>query len=237
MKYCTKCKVNVHKELDNCPLCGAYLDERNDNDNCKVYEIMDDAVKTPILKTVTYVPFFKHKFNWILIALGLLSLTLNLIITPNSHWSYYVGISVFTVIFGVMSPINNKFKIARIARRVIPIGTIFGILLEIGLNGWTFPQIALEYVLPFYYAGWIVALDFLIIFSRHKNRQLFSTLIICTLFAICPQITFWVARIWNLKAATLIPFVIFFASLINAVIVFIVCTRSLKEEMERNLNL
>lgn len=237
MKYCNKCKVNVHKELDNCPLCGAYLDEKYDNYNCKIYEQMDNVVKTPTLKHVSYVPFFKHKFNWILIVLAVLCVVLNVIITPNLYWSYYVAISVFSVIFGIMGPINNRFKIARIARRVVPVGTVFGILLNLGLNHWSFPNIALEYVLPFFYAGWIVALDFLIIFSRHQNRQLFSTMIVCTLFAICPQITYWIAGIWKIETTTLIPFVVFFASIINAVIVFIVCTRSLKEEMERNLNL
>ena len=79
--------------------------------------------------------------------------------------------------------------------------------------------------------------DILIIFYRRTNRQLFSTLIYVTFYAICPQILFWISPLWNVTAKTLIPFVSFFAALFNLIVVFIVCSRSLKEEMERNLNL
>lgn len=42
MKYCSKCNVNVHHQLDNCPLCGAYLDPKEDNEKCAAYVEMDE---------------------------------------------------------------------------------------------------------------------------------------------------------------------------------------------------
>ena len=50
MKYCPKCNVNVHHQLKNCPLCGQYLDEKNNNDKCAMYGNQDQIVKYPILK-------------------------------------------------------------------------------------------------------------------------------------------------------------------------------------------
>lgn len=108
MKYCTKCKVNVHHQQTNCPLCGSYLDPANDNDNCAVYTAEDKKVTYPTLTLNTYVPFFKHKFNKILLVIAAISIALNLLLTPNHLWCYYVCLAVILAIFGVMSPINNK---------------------------------------------------------------------------------------------------------------------------------
>ena len=236
MKYCNKCKVNVHHQLDNCPLCGAFLDKANDNDNCTAYKDMDNIVTYPKLKEVSYVPFFKYKFNKILLVLAAIAIILNILLTPQSHWSYYVGIGVALAIFGVMSPINNKMKLVAIIRRNIWLVTAAAIAVEFGLFDWKFVWFTPEYVLPIVFDACIVLLDFLIIFQRKTNKQLFSTLIYVTIFALCPQIVFWITPLWGIKPTTLIPFVSFFAALLNLLVVFIVCSRSLKEEMERNLN-
>lgn len=237
MKYCPKCKVNVQHQLDNCPLCGAYLDPANNNDNCTAYAPVDNAVVYPKLQEVTYVPFFKHKFNKILLVLLAISAALNILLTPNEHWALYVGVGVMLAIFGVMSPINNKMKFVAIMRRNIWLVTAAAIAVEFGVLDWKFAWFTPEYVLPFVYDGCIVALDFLIIFERRTNKQLFSTLIFVTIFAICPQILFWISPLWGVKAVTHIAFVSFFAALLNLLLVLILCSRSLKEEMERNLNL
>lgn len=237
MKYCTKCKVNVQHQLDNCPLCGSYLDKTNDNDNCAAYTQQDQIVVYPKLHEVTNVPFFKHKFNKILLVLAAVCIALNILLTPTTHWSLYVCIGVFLAVFGVMSPINNKMKTVNIIRRNTFLVTVAAVAMELGICNWSFKWISVEYILPFIYVGCIVTVDFLIVFQRKKNKQLFSTLIYLTFFAICPQIIFWIAPLWNVTANTLICFVTFFAALLNMLIVLIVCSRSLKDEMERNLNL
>lgn len=237
MKYCPKCKVNVQHQLTNCPLCGTYLDAANDNDKCAIYAPIDAKTEYPVLKEITYVPFFKHKFNKILLVLAAFAAVLNILLTKTSNWSYFVAIGVAITIFGVMSPINNKMKFTAIIRRNVFILTAAAIALEFGINNWKFAWFTPEFVLPFVYDAVIIALDFLIIFQRRTNKQLFSTLIYVTLFAVCPQILFWITPLFGIHAKTLIPFVSFFAAILNVIIVFIVCSRSLKEEMERNLNL
>ena len=237
MKYCTKCKVNVNHQLDNCPLCGSYLDSANDNDNCAVYVEQDKKILYPSLKLNTYVPFFKQKFNKILLVVAACSIALNLLLTPTNLWCVYVCLAVFVAIFGVMSPINNKLKFVTTLRRNVFLATLSAVVLEFVICNWQFKWFTTEYVLPFIYEGCIVALDLLIIFFRRTNKQLFSTLTYVTFYAICPQILYWISPLWGVKSTTLIPFVSFFAALFNLLIVFIVCSRSLKEEMERNLSL
>ncbi len=237
MKYCPKCKVNVQHQLTNCPLCGTYLDPSDANDKCAVYAPIDGKTEYPTLHENTYVPFFKHKFNKILLVLAVFAAVLNILLTPTLNWSYYVALGVIVAIFGVMSPINNKMKFTAIIRRNVFLVTGAAIAVEFGVNNWQFAWFTPEFVLPFLYDALIVTLDFLIIFQRRTNKQLFSTLIYVTFFAVCPQILFWIVPLFGIHAKTIIPFVSFFAAILNVIIVFIVCSRSLKEEMERNLNL
>lgn len=237
MKYCKKCKVNVHRQLNNCPLCGSYLDEKDDNEKCAIYVEQDEIVKYPVLKEKAKSSFFKFKFNQILFALLLVCIALNLILTPNDYWSAYVAMGFVFVLICVMLPINSKMKLVRQIRVDVVMLTIIALALEFAIGAGKFYWISVEFVLPWLYVIAIVLVDFLIIFERSHNKQLYSTLIFCTVFAIVPQIMLWIARAakWY-EPKTVINFVIFFAALVNIIVVFVVSSRSLKEEMERNLN-
>lgn len=237
MKYCPKCKVNVHHQLDNCPLCGSYLDPKDNNDKCAIYADIDERVKYPVLHEKGRSSFFKFKFNQILFALLLVCVTLNLILTPKSYWSAYVAMGFVFVLFCVMLPINTKMKLLRQIRIDVFVATVIAIALEFAISVGKFEWITVEFVLPWIYVAAIILVDVLIIFQRTKDRQIYSTLIYCTIFAIVPQIMLWIAHSakWY-TPKTLINFVIFFAVIVNMIVVFVVCYRSLKEEMERNLN-
>lgn len=237
MKYCNKCKVNVHRQLDNCPLCGSYLDEKDNNDKCKVYVEQDEIIRYPILKERPKASFFKFKFNQILFVLLLVCIALNIILTPKDYWSAYVAMGFIFVLICIMLPINTKMKLVRQIRIDVAMLSAIGVALEFAIGVGKFYWISVEFVLPWIYVIAIILVDFLIIFERTQNRQLYSTLIFCTVFAIAPQIMLWIAQAakWY-EAKTVINFVIFFAALVNIIVVFVVSSRSLKEEMERNLN-
>ncbi|MBQ7914804.1 MAG: hypothetical protein IJZ28_03975 [Clostridia bacterium] len=238
MKYCTKCKVNVHHQQTNCPLCGAYLDEADNNLNNQMYTEMDSVVKYPKLVISTKRPFFRTKFNKLLVALMLFSVLLNIIVTPDSLWSAYVTVSIIFVIFGVMLPINRRSKIVNIIKAELFWITVCAIAFELIITKGKFAWLTVEYILPWVYCLAVVLLDLLIIFLRKKNRQLFSTLITATFFAALPQIVLWIVEpIGWYQPKTIIDFVVFLSALLNAVFMFIICSRSMKEEMERNLNI
>ena len=131
MKYCTKCKVNVHHQQTNCPLCGAYLDEADNNLNNQMYTEMNSVVKYPKLVISTKRPFFRTKFNKLLVALMLFSVLLNIIVTPDSLWSAYVTVSIIFVIFGVMLPINRRSKIVNIIKAELFWITVCAIAFEL----------------------------------------------------------------------------------------------------------
>ncbi len=238
MKYCAKCKVNVHHQQTNCPLCGCFLDEADNNLNNQMYVEMDGLVKYPKVVVCTKKPFFSTKFNKLLLALMLFSIALNIIITPQKHWSAYVTLAILYIIFGVMIPINNKAKLVDIIKSQLFLLSICSVLFEFVVTKGNFAWFTVEYVLPWIYCLAIALLDLLIVFLRKKNRQLFTTLIIATLFAIAPQIALWIAQALNVyQAKTIICFVVMMSSLLNAVFMFVICSRSMQEEMERNLNI
>lgn len=238
MKYCPKCKVNVHHQLDTCPLCGSYLDEKDANEKCEIYSQMDEKVVYPVLHEIKNVNFFRFKFNRILLVLLAFCIVLNIILTPQSHWSAYVAIGIVFAIFCVMTPINAKYKLTKHIRTDVIVLTALAIGMEFAVCNGRFVWFTVEYVLPWIYVAAIVLTDVLIGVLRNRNRQVFSTLIFCTVFAIIPQIVLWITAYTEVyHPKTVINFAIFFASILNLISVFLICSRSLKEEMERNMNM
>lgn len=237
MKFCSRCHVNVHHQLDNCPLCGSWLDEADNNDNCKVYMEMDEKIAYPTLHEVRHVNFFRFKFNRILLVLLAFCVVLNILLSPQYHWSAYVAMGVVFAIFCVNTPINAKYKVEKHIRVDVVTLTVLAVAMEFALLNGGFGWFVVEFVLPWIYVAAIVTLDVLIAVRRYNNMQLFSTLAFCTVFAMLPQIALWIAQATGVfEAKTLICFVVFFASVLNMTVVFLLCGKSLKEEMDRNLN-
>ncbi|MCM1043531.1 MAG: DUF6320 domain-containing protein [Corallococcus sp.] len=238
MKYCTKCKVNVNKQHDNCPLCGSYLDSHNDNDNFAEYAKHEDCVTHPVIKIENKVNFLKTKFNRITLVLMLLTVILNLLLTPTLNWSAYVVIGCMFVMFCVITPIAEKSKLQHQIKVDVALITLLAVAMELAVLRLGFNWFVVTEVLPWVYVAALVLVDFLILFRRYEDKGLFATLIYCTVFAVLPQITMWIARaVGAVETSPLRLFIIFFASLLNTAIILIVCTRSLKEEMERNLSI
>ncbi len=237
MKYCPKCKVNVHHQQKNCPLCGSYLDEKDNNEKCAAYTEMDGYVAYPTLHEMKNASFFRFKFNRILLVLLAFCVVLNILVTPQYHWSAYAAMGVILVIFCVMTPINVKHRLARYVRTDVFVLTLLAIGMEFAVLDGRFDWFVVEYVLPWVYTAAIVATDVFIVTMHHRNKQLFSTLIFCTVFAVVPQIVLWIVDAYGVyQQKTLINFVVFFGAILNLITMFLILNRSLKEEMERNMN-
>lgn len=236
MKYCTKCKVNVHHQLNNCPLCGGYLNKANDNDNCKMYLDMDEVVTYPVLHEKTRSPFMKSKLSWLLIVALLLCVAINVITTPSNYWSVYVFIGVTFTILCVIMPITDKWSIIKLGKISVLTLTVLSIIMELTVLHGKFNWFCVEYILPWIYVAYVVLLDFLIIFSRKKNRRLFTSLFFATVVAICPQIAFWIASLFGITTNTHIAITVTISSIANLVIFGILFSKSLRDEMERNFN-
>lgn len=238
MKYCNKCSVNVNHNHNNCPLCGSYLNKSNDNDNCQAYLPLDNIVSHPVVKINSTVSFLKNKLSKILLTACVIAFLLNLLFARTTPWSAYVIIGAMVAIFAIIMPIAEKTKLQKQIRHNLFLFTLVAVALELTITRLHFEWFVVFDILPWFYAGTIILIDFLIIFRRYEDNGLFATLILATLFAITPQIINWVQMILNdAVKLNLITVTIFFASLFNMAVVFIVCTRSVREEMQRNFNI
>ena len=237
MKYCTKCNVNVHHQLTNCPLCGSYLDEKNNNTNCEIYADIDEKVTYPTLHEKPRASFFKYKINIILLVFTVICVALNVLVDPQSHWSSYVAIGFVFTVGCVLLPISNKTKLLKQVRWDLILLTTLAIAMEFAVGNGKFYWISVEFVIPWFYVIAIALIDCLIFFHHRNNRELFSHLLFCTVFAVLPQIVMWIAR-WQkwYEPKTVIDFVIFFVALVNLAVVFVVYSKQMKEDMERTLN-
>lgn len=236
MKYCKDCHVNVHNAMTNCPLCGSYLDSANDNDNCAAYKEMDTKVALPKISVIHKVNFLKTKINKILMSAIILCVVLNLLLSPSSNWSSYVIMGGMITIFCVLAPIAEKAKLISQIKTDIVVLTIVAFGMELAVTRMNYQWFVLTYVLPWIYVAGGVLVDVLIAVRRYEDKGLFSTLAFVTFWALLPQIVFWIAGSMGVEIQDTHTVVIFFAALLNLAIVLIVCTRSLKEEIERNFN-
>ncbi|MBO5866880.1 MAG: hypothetical protein J6Q55_02370 [Clostridia bacterium] len=237
MKYCPKCNVNVHHQLKTCPLCGQYLDPKNDNEKCAIYTHQEQIVQYPILKEQKGVPFFKSRFNTLLLAVMAFLIAIDLLSNKALSWSMYTTIGIVFVLACVMLPINRKLKLSAQIRIDMIVLTILGICLELVICKGKFQWFVVEFVLPCLYIAGVVLVDFLMIFSRRKSR-FYSTLIYCTLFSLLPQIMLWIcgATGWY-YSETLTDSFVFFASLLHFVVVSVALHKYVREEMERRLSM
>ena len=237
MKYCPKCNVNVHHQLNNCPLCGHYLDPKNDNDKCAIYQGQDQLVKYPVLKLQKNVPFFKSRFNILLLAVMVFLVIVDFLDAKTLTWSLYTTLGIIFTLVCVMLPINRKVKLVAQIRIDLLMLTVTAILLELFICNWNFQWFTVEFVLPWVYVAGIVVTDFLLIFSKRKSR-LYSTLMFCTFFSLLPQVTLWIcdAAGWY-QSKTMMDSFVFFASLLHFVFVSVVLTKYVREEMERRLSM
>ena len=237
MKYCPKCNVNVHHQLNTCPLCGQYLDPKNDNNKCEMYIEQEKLVHYPILKEQKGVRFFKSRFNILLLAVMAFLLVIDFLQDKVLTWSLYTTMAIVFVLTCVMWPINSKLKLVAQIRIDLVVLTAMAIFIELIVCNGNFNWFVVEFVLPWLYIASIVLVDFLLIFSKRKSR-LYSTLMFCTFMSLAPQIMLWICDAcgWY-QSKTMIDSFVFFASLLHLVIVSVALTRHVREEMERRLNM
>lgn len=235
MKHCNKCNVDVVDSLENCPLCGSFV---AGNENTTTNLAVLDEANRPKIQFKNKKNFWQNKVNRIMILSVIVCVVLNLLLTPKSNWSVYVAVGSLFLIFVIIMPLAEKTKLQTQIKIDLFILTICAVILELAITNLHFEWFVIKSVLPWVYVGGVVLVNFLILFRRYTDKGLFTTLVYTTFFAIAPQIVLWIAE--AVGANIEIPlsvFVIFFASIFNCAIVLIVCTRSLKEEIERNYNL
>ncbi|MBQ7579198.1 MAG: hypothetical protein IJT25_01560 [Clostridia bacterium] len=101
-RFCKNCKLSVSEDLANCPLCGKYLLEENDevHETKFSFPVYDGAIasKEKLLKTVR---------NLMLIA-GLICIIVNLIFTTSPYWFFYPVVSLFCVYMGIIHPFRRN---------------------------------------------------------------------------------------------------------------------------------
>lgn len=236
MKHCTKCKVDVNGNLTNCPLCGAYLSTDAENVSEKM-QLIESRWSRPTVTIKHKQNFMKSKFYFLMVISVLFCVVLNLLTYSGIPWSAYVCIGWAFTVTCVILPVFNKEKLLNVVKHNLLIITLLAVCFELVVTRLHFGWFVVLHILPWVYVSGIVLCDFLIIFLRKKTMGTISALAFCTFFALLPQIYVWIAFGAVKNAPTYLPFVVFFASLFNLIVVCIVCTRTLKSELERNFNL
>lgn len=237
MKYCKKCKVNVNHQHEHCPLCGSYLNDNDNNGNCAIYQHMDEHINRPIVSVEQKSNFLQSKIYKILLVLCAVCIAINML-TSTTPWSAYVIIGTVLILFCVIFPIGEKSKIQNMIRTDIVVIALSAVALELTITRMNFMWISIYNILPWIFLAAIVLVDFLIIFRDFAQHGLFSTLLFVTIINCIPQIIDWIQiSIGYDKYVGGHIVMLFIIGLLNIAIVTIVCSKSIKEEMQSRLSI
>lgn len=240
MKYCPTCKINAHKNLNNCPLCGSFLE--GEPLDFKAYGQMEDFIEYPQITLTRKVDFLRSRVNFLLLIAAVVCVIIDLYLNGFKQitWSTYVLVGIFAAIACVILPIALKKKLYNQIIVDIPVLTIVSILLELFITKYQSVNISVRWVLPALYASAIVLCDFMIIFKSKKSQYIgyFSTLLFSTVFALLLQILLWsIPAAWAVFDNSYFSLILFFAAIVNLSVLALICYPMLKAEYDRKLSL
>ncbi|CVI65633.1 hypothetical protein NDGK_00265 [Clostridiales bacterium CHKCI001] len=136
MLYCEKCNVKIRTNHKYCPLCQSPL----------IGEIGEDSKLFPELEEKTHASKLMLRiFNFLCVAIIIISLMVNWLITPGKQWSIWIGAGVLCVwIFLTVGVYKRKnlMKNAMWQLFLITVGTVIWDA-AIGWSGWS-----VNYVIP-----------------------------------------------------------------------------------------
>lgn len=236
MKYCKNCNVNVHKELDNCPICGSYV---NDNHPKVVYEHypeMEDAVGYPKITTKVDAKSTARKLNCFILLTCLLCVGINLLVNPKILWFVWVCLAG---VIGITCIVPHVFlkKNIYVQLPTYAVASCLTMLLIDFFDGHFHPFTgwSLEYVIPFILLSCLVTLDFLIIFKGKREKSFLMAMYFSCLLALVPQIVMWCIN--NEQYSYWATLSVFFASIANALTITIILYPTVKEEFGKKFNI
>lgn len=236
MKYCAKCKCNVHEQLDNCPVCGSYVNDNEVVTALPMYEKMESAVHYPVFTQEEVKPKPKALVNLLLFLAGLLCIPINLVTNKENLWFVYVLYGVIAAILCVISPIFDKKKIyLQISLDILIVsgGFLLFDFMESGkfvpLHGWS-----VQYVIPSIILACIICIDFMIIFRGKREKGYLITSFYVNTVALVPQIVLWAIR-W--QGATWFCTALFFGAIANSIVLSVILHKTIREEFNKKFNL
>lgn len=174
MKYCKKCKLSVQTHKTTCPLCFATL-----TDVPKVEgEDLQTAEKEDTQPSGSYPPgneLSAYRYNFVLRFLFFISIVLissavlvNILTYNGSLWFLLILAGILYLWAAIAYPIFAKKSIGHIIVIEALSTSLILYFIQYATNtkGW-----ALEYAMPFIFAGATLFITFIIFLKRMKWRQ------------------------------------------------------------------
>ena len=235
MKHCDKCGVDVLGTLDNCPLCGGFLDE--EGRDCAFYrDGIEPYVRYPQLKIKenVYRGLLSLKALLLILILGLICVFIDKTLTPVSMWSAYVLIAGLAVYFTAIMAVYRKRRFyAQIAVDAFVLtAAAFAADLVYSLDasgGTGLFGVSLRYVVPALLFAALIVTDVMVFADRRENKYYLVTLLFVSLLSLIPQIVVW-SGFGGAKWATV---TLFFFALTNGLVLTIVCWKEIVRQVKR----
>lgn len=234
MKYCEQCKLNVHGSLDNCPLCGSYLNKAGEGYDRYEREI-EPRVSYPelVVKDNVYRSLLTLKALLLITIAAAVCILINIALYRGSLWSGYVAVGGLVGYLCAISAVYRKRRfyaqiaidafVLSIAAFALDMIYTFDVAGNLSLFGYS-----LEYIVPALLAAAVVTTDVMIFTDRGYGKYYLVTLLFVSLIALVPQTVVWLN---GTAYAAYLTFPLFFFALTNGLVLTIVCWKRIKREI------
>ena len=231
MKYCNNCKVGIHKDLDNCPLCGRFVEEENSSYFEEYKKNIEPIVKCPSTEiTPTKGKLANRVVITILLVVCAIVVALNYLYLPNLIFYHIVFFGSALLYIDVLLPIIKNVKTLH-NKIIINIILISMLLVTIDLlqpGGWKGYSINLGFSIIALSA--IAITNYMIIVRRKKSKEYFVNMYFVAIYALIPRIVLWaIPHTYSVIPAT----IAFFFSLVNAAMISVIFFPWIREEFRR----
>ncbi|MFQ9509884.1 MAG: DUF6320 domain-containing protein [Lachnospiraceae bacterium] len=137
MLYCSKCKVKIRTSHKTCPLCQGGVSGFSDEKDHLFPEIKERKHSNL---------YYFELFTFLCIAISVISIILDILITPQAWWSFYLSGGVFCVWILVAVGIMKRRNLMKNAMWQMVLLSIVAIVWDV-TNGWN--RWSIDYFLPF----------------------------------------------------------------------------------------
>lgn len=235
MKHCDKCGVDVLESLDNCPLCGGYLDKPGER--CAVYrDDIEPYIGYPSLKVKdsAWRGMLSLKALLLIVIVSLICVFINRALTPSSLWSAYVAAGELAVYFTAIAAVYRRRRfyaqiavdalVLTLAAYLVDIVQSLDVSGDLGRFG-----VSLWYVVPALLFAALIVTDVMVFADRRGNKYYLVTLLVVSLFSLVPQIVVWA----GFGGPQWVTVTLFFFALLNGLALTVVCWREIVREVKR----
>lgn len=176
MQYCEKCKLDIRTKHNKCPLCQGELKGKYEKGNEIFPDLKEENIKYK---------FFYQYFTFFCICIAVISIVINVIVSPKIWWSLFVISGIFLIWISMAVGIAKRRNLLKNVLWQLFLISVGALILDAYTN-WH--RWSVNYVIPSICVATIIFMFAIYIIQHLSMNYYMIYFIIASLFGMIPMI-------------------------------------------------